>query len=51
MQDFIHRTSLKHYRKLLADPLLDEAAHKYVSKLLADEETKDWPPLQARGRD
>ena len=48
MQDFIHRMNMEHYRKLLAGPGLDRAAHECVSKLLADEEEKDRPKTNER---
>ena len=47
MQNFIHRKNLEHYRKLLAETS-DEADREQLLKLLAEEEAKEPPPLQAR---
>ncbi|MDP2333495.1 MAG: hypothetical protein Q8M19_22690 [Reyranella sp.] len=44
MPDLIHQKNIVHYRKLLAEPTLDDVTRDYVSKLLADEEPKEPPP-------
>jgi hypothetical protein len=40
---FIHEQNLAHYRRLLAEAsvTVDEVRHKWLLKLLADEEAKD----------
>ena len=40
---FIHEQNLAHYRRLLAEAsvMVDEVRHKWLLKLLADEEAKD----------
>ncbi|MGZ3338245.1 MAG: hypothetical protein ACXU9B_00590 [Reyranella sp.] len=48
MQEFIHRKNLDHYRRLLADEP-DEAQRVLLLQLLAEEEAKEPPPLQAQG--
>jgi hypothetical protein len=47
VQEFIHRKNLDHYRRLLADEP-DEAQRALLLQLLAEEEAKELPPLQAR---
>lgn len=46
MQNFIHRKNLEHYRKLLTQEG-DDARHRTILKLLADEEAKDEMPGRA----
>ena len=43
MERFIHEQNLAHYRRLLAEAsvMVDEVRHKWLLKLLADEEAKD----------
>jgi hypothetical protein len=47
---FIHEQNLAHYRRLLteASVMVDEARHRLLLKLLADEEAKDRLPLAER---
>lgn len=46
MQTFIHQKNLEHYRKLLTQEG-DDARHRTILKLLADEEAKDEMPGRA----
>ena len=52
MDRFIHRENLAHYRRLLAEPDVanDQARHKVISQLLADEEAKNAIPSLPRLR-
>jgi hypothetical protein len=46
VEQFIHRQNLEHYRRLLAAPdQKDEVRRQTILKLLADEMSKDPPPL------
>ena len=46
MEQFIHRQNLEHYRRLLAAPdQKDEVRRQTILKLMADEMSKDPPPL------
>jgi len=46
VEQFIHRQNLEHYRKLLAAPdQKDEVRRQTILKLLADEISKDPPPV------
>jgi hypothetical protein len=48
MERFIHNENIAHYRRLLAaserDPARDVVQHKWLLKLLADEEASDVYP-------
>jgi hypothetical protein len=46
----VHEQNLAHYRRLLteASVMVDEARHRLLLKLLADEEAKDRLPLAER---
>ena len=52
MQRFIHDANIDHYRKLivasLADLSRDEARHKMLLTLLAEELTQDKRPLDGQ---
>ena len=46
VEQFIHRQNLEHYRRLLAaSDQKDDVRRQTISKLLADEMSKDPPPL------
>ena len=46
MEQFIHRQNLEHYRRLLATPdQKDDLRRNTILKLLADEMSKDTPPV------
>jgi hypothetical protein len=48
LQRFIHEENIARYRRLIAvseaDPARDEARHRVLLRLLADEEAKDREP-------
>ena len=52
MERFIHHQNLASYRRLIAaserDPARNEIQHKWLLKLLADEEATDGKPLDSR---
>jgi len=52
MERYTHQQNLAHYRRLLAeserDPARNEVQHKWLLKLLADEEAEDAKPLDRR---
>jgi hypothetical protein len=52
MERFIHEQNLAHYRRLVAeselDPARNEIQHKWLLKLLADEEAEHFEPLDRR---
>jgi hypothetical protein len=49
MERFIHNENIAHYRRLIAaserDPARDVVQHKWLLKLLADEEAREVYPL------
>ena len=46
VEQFIHGQNLEHYRRLLAAPdQKDEVRRQTILKLMADEMSKDPPPL------
>jgi len=52
MQRYVHDANIDHYRKLivasLADPSRDEARHKMLLTLLAEELTQDKRPPEGQ---
>ncbi len=52
MENFIHQQNLAHYRRLIAeserDPARNEVQHKWLLKLLAQEEAVEIVPLDRR---
>jgi hypothetical protein len=47
MQEFVRRRNLVHYRRLLAG-VLGTTDRAMIMKLLAEEETRELPPLRVR---